>query len=137
MCEACLSQARAQLNEGYPVRMPLLAARPGEPCGQFPQDFPMFAEALMRVQFDSPYPYEQVLLQDAQAHDAHGRLRAGHAAADHARGRHGTEAGAHGRARAASVGVTDSRNGQSLEMVERLKMENVEARLVDPWPAAA
>ena len=30
-----------------------------------------------------------------------------------------------------------SRNGQSLEMVERLKMENVEARLVDPWPAAA
>ena len=63
VCEACLSQARAQLNEGYPVRMPLLAARPGEPCGQFPQDFPMFAEALMRVQFDSPYPYEQVLLQ--------------------------------------------------------------------------
>ena len=33
--------------------------------------------------------------------------------------------------------VTDSRNDQSLEMVERLKMENVEAKLVDPWSAVA
>ena len=33
--------------------------------------------------------------------------------------------------------VTDSRNSQSLEMVERLKMENVEAQLIDPWEGAA
>ena len=39
VCEVCLSQARAQLEEGYPVRMPLLSARPGEVAGQVPAGF--------------------------------------------------------------------------------------------------
>ena len=136
VCEACLSQARAQLNEGYPVRMPLLTARPGEPCGQFPQDVPMFGEALMRVKFDSPFAYEQVLMQMLRRTTRTGgcvlvtpRLTTRVADMALKLARTGV--------RVRLLWVTDSRNDQSLEMVERLKMENVEAKLVDPWSAAA
>lgn len=136
VCEVCLSQARAQLEEGYPVRMPLLSARPGEVAGQFPQDFTMFAEALMRVKFDSPYPYEQVQLQMLRRSTRTGGCvlvtpRLTTRVADMALkiARSGV--------RVRLVWVTDSRNSQSLEMVERLKMENVEAQLTDPWEGAA
>ena len=136
VCEVCLSQARAQLEEGYPVRMPLLSARPGEVAGQFPQDFTMFAEALMRVKFDSPYPYEQVQLQMLRRSTRTGGCvlvtpRLTTRVADMALkiARSGV--------RVRLVWVTDSRNSQSLEMVERLKMENVEAHLTDPWEGAA
>ena len=136
VCEACLSQARAQLNEGYPVRMPLLSSRPGEPSGQFPQDVPMFAEALMRAQFDSPYPYEQVLVQMLRRTTRTGGCvlvtpRLTTRVADMALKLSRTGV------RVRLLWVTDSRNDQSLEMIERLKMENVEARAVDPWEAAA
>lgn len=136
VCEVCLSQARAQLEEGYPVRMPLLSARPGEVAGQFPQDFTMFAETLMRVKFDSPYPYEQVQLQMLRRSTRTGGCvlvtpRLTTRVADMALkiARSGV--------RVRLVWVTDSRNSQSLEMVERLKMENVEAQLTDPWEGAA
>ena len=136
VCEVCLSQARAQLEEGYPVRMPLLSARPGEVAGQFPQDFTMFAEALMRVKFDSPYPYEQVQLQMLRRSTRTGGCvlvtpRLTTRVADMALkiARSGV--------RVRLVWVTDSRNSQSLEMVERLKMENVAAHLTDPWEGAA
>ena len=120
VCEACLSQARAQLNEGYPVRMPLLSARPGEPCGQFPQDFPMFAEALMRVKFDSPFPYEQVLLQMLRRTTRTGGCvlvtpRLTTRVADMALKLSRTGV------RVRLLWVTDSRNDQSLEMVERFE----------------
>ena len=91
----------------------------------------MFAEALMRVQFDSPYPYEQVLLQMLRRTTRTGgcvlvtpRLTTRVADMALKLARTGV--------RVRLLWVTDSRNGQSLEMVERLKMENVEARLVDP-----
>ena len=136
VCEACLSQARAQLEEGYPVRMPLLSASPGEPAGQFPQDFPMFADALMRVKFDSPFPYEQVLMQMLRRTTRTGgcvlvtpRLTTRVADMALKLARTGV--------RVRLLWVTDSRNSQSLEMVERLKMENVEAQLIDPWEGAA
>ena len=136
VCEECLSQAKAQLEEGYPVRMPLQSTRPSEVSGQFPQDFPMFAEALMRVKFDSPFPYEQVQMQMLRRTTRTGgcvlvtpRLTTRVADMALKLSRSGV--------RVRLLWVTDSRNVQSLEMVERLKMENVEARLVDPWAGAA
>ena len=47
---------------GFPVRMPLTSAKPMEVSGQSAPDAQAFADALMRVQFDSPYPYEKVLM---------------------------------------------------------------------------
>ena len=61
VCEAALGAASAQLRAGYPVRMPLVGARPSEIGGQFPADLPAFTDALLRVKFDSPYGYEEVL----------------------------------------------------------------------------
>ena len=54
VCEACLGAAKAQLEAGYPVRMPLTSQSPAEITGQFPQDLHSFVDALMRVKFDSP-----------------------------------------------------------------------------------
>jgi uncharacterized protein (DUF58 family) len=132
VCEACLSQAKAQLEAGYPVRMPLLSARPGEVNGQFPQEFSMFSDALMRVKFDSPYPYEQVQLQMLRRSTRTGGCvlvtpKLTTRVADMALkiSRSGV--------RVKLVWVTDSQNSQSLEMVERLKMESVEASLLNPW----
>ena len=96
----------------------------------------MFAEALMRVKFDSPYPYEQVQLQMLRRSTRTGgcvlvtpRLTTRVADMALKLARTGV--------RVRLLWVTDSRNDQSLEMVERLKMENVEAKLVDPWSATA
>ncbi|NLD59672.1 MAG: DUF58 domain-containing protein [Clostridiales bacterium] len=132
VCEACLSQAKAQLEAGYPVRMPLLSARPSEVNGQFPQDFSMFSDALMRVKFDSPYPYEQVQLQMLRRSTRTGGCvlvtpKLTTRVADMALkiSRSGV--------RVKLAWVTDSQNSQSLEMVERLKMESVEASLLNPW----
>ncbi|NLF27918.1 MAG: DUF58 domain-containing protein [Clostridiales bacterium] len=132
VCEACLSQAKAQLEAGYPVRMPLLSARPSEVNGQFPRDVSMFSDALMRVKFDSPYPYEQVQLQMLRRSTRTGGCvlvtpRLTTRVADMALkiSRSGV--------RVKLAWVTDSQNSQSLEMVERLKMESVEASLLNPW----
>ena len=62
VCEAALGAARAQLRAGCPVRMPLVGKKPMEIAGQFPADIGGFTDALLRVQFDSPYGYEQVLM---------------------------------------------------------------------------
>ncbi len=132
VCEACLSQVKAQLEAGYPVRMPLLSARPSEIGGQFPQDISLFSDALMRAKFDSPYPYEQVQLQMLRRSTRTGGCvlvtpRLTTRVADMALkiARSGV--------RVRLYWVTDSGNSQSLEMVERLKMENVEATLLNPW----
>lgn len=62
VCETAASLARAQLSQGYPVRMPLLSAHPAEIAGEGPGDLDKFVSALARVSFDSPYPFEQVLM---------------------------------------------------------------------------
>lgn len=118
------------------MRMPLLCARPGEVAGQFAQDFSMFADALMRVKFDSPYPYEQVQLQMMRRTTRTGGCvlvtpRLSTRVADMALKL------ARSGVRVRLIWVTDSRNAQSLEMLERLKMENVEARMLNPWKQGA
>ena len=52
ICEAALAVARAQLDTGYPVRMPLTCSKPIELSAHFLSDFGPFGEALMRVPFE-------------------------------------------------------------------------------------
>ena len=132
VCECCLAAANAQLSAGYPVRMPLLSARPSEITGQFPADSAAFADALMRVAFDSPYAYEKVLmLMLARMQRTGGavlvtaRLTAKCADLALRMQRSGI--------RTKFVWVTDDPREESLALLERLKMENVLVECVDPW----
>ena len=135
ICEACVSAAQAQLNAGYPVRMPLTCKNPSEIAGQFPQDFPMFLDAMMRVPFDSPYAYEQVLsLMLARMQRTGGAVlvtsKLTTRVADAA------ERMARSGIRTKLIWVTDSRRTESLEMIERLKMEGVMVEKANPWNEA-
>jgi len=132
VCEACLGAVKAQLEAGYPVRMPLTGAQPTEISGQFPADIALFTDALMRVRFDSPYEYERVLTLMMQRMNRTGGAvivtpRLTTRIADLA-----------ARMQISGVNVrviwiTDTRLDQSLEMSERLRMENVRVDRVDPW----
>ena len=132
ICEECLSAAKAQLEAGYPVRMPLTGAKPSEIAGQFPADVPAFADALMRAEFDSPYGYEQVLMLMM------GRLqRTGGAVLVTARlstriadiAMRMQKSGIQTRL----VWVTDDAREEFLAMLEKVKMAGVLTRRLDPW----
>lgn len=132
VCEACAGVAKAQLAAGYPVRMPLTCANPSEVAGQFPADIVGFVDALMRVKFDSPYEYEQVLMLMLQR-----MQRTGGAAVVTSRlttriadlAVRMQQSGVMTRV----IWVTDTQLDQSLELSERLKMENVRVERVNPW----
>lgn len=136
VCEACAGVVKAQLAAGYPVRMPLTSARPSELTGQFPADIGSFVDALMRVKFDSPYEYEQVLMLMMQR-----MQRTGGAAIVTSRlttrvadlAVRMQRAGVMTRV----IWVTDTQLDQSLELSERLKMENVRVERVNPWSERA
>ena len=132
VCEACVSAAKAQLEANYPVRMPLTASQPSEIAGQFPADFPVFHDALMRVKFDSPYPYEQVLMLMMQRMQRTGGAvlvtpkltsRVADMALRMQRSGIATKL----------IWITDTQRSESLEMVERLKMESVAVERANPW----
>ncbi len=132
VCEAALDAAKAQLEAGYPVRMPLTNAHPSEVAGQFSTDFPAFADAMLKVAFDSPYDYERVLLLMM------GRLqRTGGAVLITARL---TTRIADMALRMQQSGITtrlvwvsDDAREETLTMLERLRMGHVEAQRRDPW----
>ncbi len=138
VCEAALSAAQAQLRAGYPVRMPLVGARPREIAGQFPADIAAFTDALLRVKFDSPYGYEQVLtLMLARFQRTGGAVlvtaRLTTRIADMAL-----------RMQRSGVAtkllwVSDDDRDESMALIERVKMGGVKAERLDPWgaPAAA
>jgi uncharacterized protein (DUF58 family) len=136
VCEACAGVAKAQLSAGYPVRMPLTCARPSEISGQFPADVSNFVDALMRVKFDSPYDYEQVLMLMMQR-----MQRTGGAAVVTSRlttriadlAVRMQRSGVMTRV----IWVTDTQLDQSLELSERLKMEDVRVERVNPWSERA
>lgn len=134
VCEASLAAAKAQLEANCPVRMPLTGERPTELAGTTALDVPAIQDALMRVQFDSPYGYEQVLTLML------GRLqRTGGAVlvtprlttriADMA-----LRMQLSGIA-TKLVWVVDDAPEEALEMLERLKMGGVRAERMDPWAA--
>ena len=136
VCEACLGAAKAQLEAGYPVRMPLTSQSPAEITGQFPQDLHSFVDALMRVKFDSPYEYEQVLtlMQRRMSRTGGAVVVTPHLTsriADLAARMQ--QSGVNTRV----IRISDSSLDPSLEMVERLRMENVRVDRVDPWGPAA
>lgn len=132
VCEACAGMAKAQLEAGFPVRMPLTSKTPSEIAGQFPSDMPAFVDALMRVKFDSPYEYEQVLMLMMRR-----MSRTGGAVivTPHLTSRIADLAARmqHSGVQAKVIWISDTRLDQSLEMMERLKMENVQVSRIDPW----
>ena len=132
VCEAALSAAKAQLNAGYPVRMPLVGAHPGEISGQFPADLPAFTDALLRVSFDSPYSYEQVLtLMLARFQRTGGAVlvtaRLTTRIADMALRMQ--QSGVATRL----IWVSDDGRDESMALIERLKMGGIDASRLDPW----
>ena len=136
VCEASLDAAKAQLEAGFPVRMPLTNAHPVEIAGQFAADFPAFADAMLKVAFDSPYDYERVLLLML------GRLqRTGGAVLVTARL---TTRIADMALRMQQSGITtrlvwvsDDAREETLTMLERLRMGHVEVQRRDPWDSEA
>lgn len=132
VCELAASAALAQLRAGYPVRMPLNSRNPLEITGSAPVEISRFVDALMRVRFDSPYPFEQVLALETRRLQRTGgavlittRLTPRIADAALRLRRTGVQV---------MVGwVTDSRRPEALELLGRLAAENVRALRVDPW----
>lgn len=132
ICEAALSAVRAQLEAGYPVRMPLTNARPAELSGQFPSDFPAFADAMLRVPFDAPYDYERVLgLMLARFRRTGGAVlitgRLTTRIADTALRMQQSGVAAK------LVWVSDDPREEALTLLERLRMGGVQAERLDPW----
>ena len=132
VCECCLSAAKAQLEAGYPVRMPLTSARPSEISGQHAADVAAFADALMRVKFDSPYSYEKVLtLMLARMQRTGGAVlvtaKLAMRTADLAMRMHRSGI------RTKLIWITDDPREESLALLERLKMDGVLVECVDPW----
>lgn len=132
ICEASLSAAKAQLEAGFPVRMPLRSRRPQEQAGKTVADLPGFVEALIHVEFDSPFPYEQVLMLMLQRMQRTGGAvlatsRVTSRIADIAMRmqRSGIQV--------KLIWVTDAPRSEVLEMLERMKMSGVQVETVDPW----
>lgn len=134
VCEAALGAAKAQLEAGYPVRMPLQSSMPREYSGRTGADLPSFADALMRVEFDSPYPYEQVLMLLSQR-----MQRTGGAVLITGRVTTRTVDIALRMVRRGMqiklIWVTDAARSEAMEMLERLKMAGAQVLLIDPWAA--
>ena len=134
ICESCLAMAKAQLDAGYPVRMPLTSAQPSEIAGRYPSDIAAFVEALMHVKFDSPYAYEKVLMQMMLRMQRTGgavlctsKLTMRSADLAMRMQRSGVQV--------KLIWVSDAPRDESMELLERLKMENVQVERVDPWKA--
>jgi uncharacterized protein (DUF58 family) len=132
ICEAALAAAVAQLKAGYPVRMPLSAQNPEEIAGQSAAESSRFVDALMRIRFDSPFSFEQVLaiemrrmsrtggvvlvtpLLSARIADVATQLR-----------RSGMQVKV--------FWVTDTQRTEALEMLTRLRLAGIRAQQIDPW----
>jgi uncharacterized protein (DUF58 family) len=132
ICEAAASAAVAQLKAGYPVRMPLSAKEPQEINGQSAVEAGRFIDALMRVQFDSPFSFEQVLSIEMRRLSRTGgavlvtsMLTARIADIATQFRRNGIEVKIYW--------VTDTQRTEALEMLTRLKLAGVRARQIDPW----
>ena len=132
ICEACLGAAQAQLNSQYPVRMPLVCTQPQELSGKNAADLAAFRDALTRVAFNSPYSYEQVLLQMTQRLQRTGGV---------------VLATSDLSTRIADIAlrmlrlgvmvklffITDAPRGETLEMLEMLKLAGAIVMQIDPW----
>ncbi len=132
ICEAAASAAIAQLKAGYPVRMPLSAREPQEVSGQSAAEAGRFVDALMRVNFDSPYPYEQLLSMEMRRMSRTG----GAVLVTSVLSARIADIATQFRRSGMQVKVywvTDTQRTEALEMLTRLKLSGVRARQIDPW----
>ena len=134
--EVAASIALAQLRAGYPVRMPLMGRKPTEPSGKSAADAGRFLDALMRATFDSPYPFEQVLMLEMRRMQRTGGAvlitsRLTPRTCDIAQQLRG-----YGM-QVAVFWVTDTRRPDALEMLERLTIGGIEARKIDPYDGSS
>ena len=132
ICEAALGAVKAQLEAGFPVRMPLRSRRPQELAGRSPADLPGFADALMRADFDCPHPYEQVLMLVFQRMQRTG----GAVLATSRLTTRTVDIAMRMQQRGVQVKLiwaTDAPRDEALEMLERLKMAGAAVERVDPW----
>ncbi len=132
ICEAALSAAKAQLEEGFPVRMPLISRRPQELSEKTVIGIGGITDALMRVNFDSPYPYEQVLSLMLQRMQRTGgciliTAKLSSRTVDTAMRMQGSGM------QVKLIWVTDAKRSDTLEMLERMKMAGVIVEQADPW----
>lgn len=132
ICECAASIALAQLKAGYPVRMPLMSERPMEPSGKSAMEFNRFLDALMRVPFDSPYPYEQVLMLEMRRMQRTGgavlitsRLTPRTCDVAQQLRRFGMQV--------AVCWITDTRRAEAMEMLDRLSLMGIQAHKIDPY----
>jgi hypothetical protein len=132
ICEAAASAATAQLKAGYPVRMPLSAKEPQEISGQSPVESARFVDALMRVQFDSPYSYEQVLSIEMRRMSRTGGAVLVTSVLSARIADIATQLRRSGM-QVKVFWVTDTQRTEALEMLTRLKLSGVQARQIDPW----
>ena len=132
ICEAALGAAKAQLEAGFPVRMPLQSRRPQELAGRSAADLPGFADALMRAEFDCPHPYEQVLMLVFQRMQRTG----GAVLATSRLTTRTVDIAMRMQQRGVQVKLiwaSDAPKDEALEMLERLKMAGASVERVDPW----
>lgn len=134
ICEAAASAARAHLEQGYPVRMPLSCSQPVECAGRSPQDLPRFVDALTTVRFDCAYPFEQLLAVEMRR-----MQRTGGAALITSRLTMRTADIAmqmrRSGLRVRLCWVTESRN-EANEIIARLSLSGVEVARINPYAQA-
>lgn len=131
-CEAAVSLIKAQLTAGYPVRMPLMSAQPTELAAEDASGFGRFVQALTRVRFDSPFPFEQVMLLEMRRMQRTGgavlvtpRLNARIVGLAMQMARGGMKVFV--------CWLSDSRREEALSMLTRLNDMGVKAIRIDPW----
>ena len=132
ICEAALGAVKAQLEAGFPVRMPLRSKQPQELAGRSPADLPGFADALMRAEFDCPHPYEQVLMLVFQRMQRTG----GAVLATSRLTTRTVDIALRMLSRGVQVKLiwaTDAPREEALQMLERLKMAGAAVERIDPW----
>ena len=132
ICDAALGAAKSQLEAGFPVRMPLRCTRPQEFSGKSVADIAAFTDGLMRAEFDSPYPYEQVLsLMLARLQRTGGAIlitsKFSSRIADIVLRMQKMGI------RTRFIWIADAARNENLEMIEKMKMAGAEVRQVNPW----
>ena len=130
--ESAASIAVAQLRASNPVRMPLMAAMPQELSGQSTADTARILDALTRIPFDSPYPFDQVLMLEMRRMQRTGaavlitsRLTPRTCDIAQQMKRNGMQV--------AVLFVTDTRRPDALEMIERLNTLGIQTQKIDPY----
>ena len=136
LCEAAVSAANAQMAAGYPVRMPLNTERPSEIAGQSGADTPRFQSALARLEFDSPYPFEQVIMLETRRLQRTGALFLVSARLSATLGDLAARIAAQGVA-VRYVWVADGFRADQQALAAQLASQGVPVTVVDPWSAAS